>query len=396
MCLLTEPGLSSQSTSIAPPRSEARPLLNEAEVVLRIFDHIDNQTTDLGEETWIEPVSNYRSQERLEAEIDLIKRRFVVFCPSLALAKTGDYVARTSVGVPLIAVRAEDGAAKVFKNACRHRGVQLAEGHGCKRVLVCPYHGWAYALDGRLKNIPHRNGFPDFDTEANGLVAVPCKEINGLIYAGQNISEETASSLDLIPSLIPDNYELIETEEMEVDANWKLYLESSLEGYHIRSTHTQTFYPKQYDNLTVVEAFGDNSRVTFPYQSIEKLRKKPQDEWSTNGCLTHVYHLFPNVVVSTFPDCLQVVILEPLGLERTRQHTYLLGHAQNEEAGEADALRQSILQGQDFAKTGAIEDRQVVMSAQRGLSSGANEHLTFGLFESAIARFHAGLHRAIG
>ena len=371
------------------------PLLDDPQMVLRIFDHIDNQTTDLGEETWVEPVANYQSHDRLAAEIDLLKSKFVVFCPSQSLANTGDYVARNAAGTPLIAVRGEDGTAKVFRNACRHRGVQLAEGQGCKRVLVCPYHGWAYGLDGQLKNIPHRAGFPDFDTEANGLVAVPSREVNGLIYVCQDASED-AASLDVIPQLIPDGYELISTDEVEVDANWKLYLESALEGYHIRSTHTQTFFPAQYDNLTVVEAFGDNSRVTYPYQTIERLRGRPQSEWSTNGRLTQVYHLFPNVVVSTFPNCLQVGVLEPLGLEKTRRHTYLLGRVSHQDPAKAEAMKTSILEGQEFAKAGNVEDVEVVMSAQRGLNSGANTHLTFGLFESAIGKLHAGLHRALG
>lgn len=381
---------------IASQNASEQPLLDTQKMVRKIFDHIDNKTTDLGAETWNEPVANYRSQERLDAELNLIRNSFVVFCPSLALAKTGDYVARSAAGVPLIAVRAEDGSAKVYRNACRHRGVQLAEGHGCKRVLVCPYHGWSYALDGKLKNIPHDGGFPEIDTETSGLVPVPSKEINGLVYVGQEADDTAASPLDVIPKIIPDNYELVEIDQMDVEANWKLYIESSLEGYHIRSTHTKTFFPVQYDNLTVVEGFGANSRVTFPYQTIESLRNKPQDDWSTNGRLTQLYHLFPNVVVSTFPNCLQVVVLEPLGLEKTRQHTYLLGRVAEGTDEERQTMTDSILQGQAFAKTGAIEDREVVISAQQGLNSGANDHLKFGLFESAIGRLHAGLNRAIG
>ena len=381
--------MTTQSESNTPP------LLDDLQVVRRIFDHIDNKTTDLGQEVWAEPVSNYQSQDRLEAELELIRRRFIVFCPSLSLAKTGDYLARDSAGVPLIAVRAEDGTAKVFKNTCRHRGVKLADGQGCKRALVCPYHGWTYGLDGQLKSIPHESGFPDVDVNTIGLVPVVSQEIGGLIYICQNTSEDAASRLDHIPSLIPDDYELIETDALDVAANWKLHIESSLEGYHIRALHTKTFYPRQYDNLTVVEAFGENNRIAFPYQSIEKLREKPQETWSTNGCLTYVYHLFPNVIISTFPDCMQVVVLEPISLERTRQHKYLLGRGSVDTAGAPDAMRQSILDGQAFATIGAIEDLDAVMSAQQGLKSGANEHLTFGLFESAIGRLHAHLRDGI-
>lgn len=389
-----EPSLSLQTTS--ETKSKPAPLLSDTQVVLRIFDHIDNKTTDLGDTVWAEPVANYISEDRLDAELDLIKRRFAVFCPSLALANTGDFVARSSAGVPLIAVRAEDGTAKVFRNACRHRGVKLADGQGCKRALVCPYHGWTYGLDGQFKNIPDKEGFPGIDADTNGLVPVACKEVGGLIYVCQNNAEDGSSIADDIFGLIPDDYDLISTTEMDVEANWKIHLESSLEGYHIRSLHKRTFYPGQYDNLTVVETFGENNRIAFPYKTIEKLRKKSQEDWSTNGCLTYVYHLFPIVVVSTFPNCIQVVVLDPITPNQTRQHSYLLGRGSQDDAGKPDAMRQSILDGQAFARTGATEDLAVVLSAQQGLSSGANQHLTFGLFESAIGRLHACLRAEIG
>jgi len=183
------------SSEVTPNTISNSPaLLGDAEVVQRIFDHIDNKTTDLGDTIWTEPVNNYASQDRLDAELDLIKRRYVVFCPSLALVKAGDFVARSSAGIPLIAVRAEDGPAKVFRNACRHRGVKLADGRGCKRALVCPYHGWTYGLDGQLKHIPDEDGFPGFEKDNNGLAPVACKEVGGLVYVRQDNSGTEALS----------------------------------------------------------------------------------------------------------------------------------------------------------------------------------------------------------
>lgn len=59
--------------------------------------------------------------------------------------------------------------------------------------------------------------------------------------------------------------------------------------------------------------------------------------------------------------------------------------------GTTDRGQSSWKEGQEFAKSGVVEDREVVLSAQRGLKSGANEFLEFGLFESAIGRFHNNL-----
>ncbi len=364
----------------------ATPLMSEEAVVSRIFDHIDNKTTDTGQSSWREPTENYQSVERFDAELALLRKRWIVFCPSVALPKSGDYIARDAAGVPLIVVRGNDGEIRGFRNACRHRGVQVASGRGCTNVFVCPYHGWSYGNDGSLRSVPHKDGFPGLDKESRGLVAVDCLEKNGLIFVKQNADSKDRREETDLPDLIPDGHRVIKSEALEIEANWKLHLESSLEGYHIRSTHQTTFFPVQYDNLTVVESFGQNNRIAFPYQVIEGLRDKPRSTWSTNGRLTFVYHLFPNVVVSTFPDCMQVVVLEPLGLELTRQHMFLLAdHETDKQALDA------ILEGQAFAKMGAIEDREVVLGAQRGLKAGANDFLEFGLFESAIGRFHETL-----
>lgn len=361
-------------------------LMTDEDMVARIFDHIENGTTDRGKASWREPTANYRSTERFDAELVLLRKRWVVFCPSAALEKSGDYIARDTAGVPLIVVRGSDGEVRAFRNACRHRGVQVAAGAGCTNVFVCPYHGWSYGTDGALRSVPHKDGFPDLDKENRGLVAVQCLEKNGFVFVKQEADSKDLAHETELPDIIPEGHRIIQSEALEIEANWKLHLESSLEGYHIRKTHQNTFFPVQYDNLTVVEAFGQNNRIAFPYQSIEGLRDKPQSSWSTNGRLTYVYHLFPNVVVSTFPDCIQVVVLEPLGLELTRQHMFLLA-----DCPEEGAALDSVLEGQNFAKKGAIEDREVVLGAQRGLAAGANEFLEFGLFESAIGRFHAAL-----
>ncbi|MFQ3190375.1 MAG: phenylpropionate dioxygenase-like ring-hydroxylating dioxygenase large terminal subunit [Paraglaciecola sp.] len=366
-------------------------LLSNTELVQRIFDHIDNSTTDKGDESWREPVDNYRSKERLNAELKLLQRRSIVFCPSAAFTKLGDYVSRDVAGIPLIAIRGLDGKIRAFRNACRHRGVQLVNGHGCARALVCPYHGWAYSLDGSLRNIPHEHGFPDIDKATRGLVQVACAESNGLVFINQDPQANIKNDVSSLPKLVSDDHRLLSSDSSVIKANWKLHLESSLEGYHIRETHKDTFFPVQYDNLTVVEAFGENSRVAFPYQSIQGLRNKKGTDISVDGRLTYVYHLFPNVVISTFPRYMQIVVLEPIDESTTRQHTYIISDIDENDA----ELLDNVFEGQDFAAKGAIEDQEIVLSAQRGLSSGANEYLEFGLFESAIGRLHTHLTREI-
>jgi choline monooxygenase len=62
------------------------------------------------------------------------------------------------IGEPVVIVRDQQGALRAFSNVCRHRAGPIAEGSGCKNVLRCGYHGWTYALDGRLIGTPDVEG----------------------------------------------------------------------------------------------------------------------------------------------------------------------------------------------------------------------------------------------
>lgn len=363
-----------------------RPFADDATVIARVLAHIDRKTTDVAPGGWREPVANYRDPDRFRAEIDLLRRYPVPFCPAAALPEPGSYVARSAAGVPLLVVRGDDGRVRAFRNACRHRGAQVAAGHGCARAFACPYHAWTYALDGRLRAVPHEHGFPDLDKATHGLRPVTAEERHGLVYVTQESPLESPGGP--APAPIPDGYRLLSQSEQDVAANWKIFAEGFLEGYHIRATHTETFYPVQFDNLNVIETSGRNSRVTFPYRAVHKQRTRPEAERSADGSLTFVYHLFPNVMVATFPGRLVMVVLEPLDPGRTRQISYTL----SDRGLEASAAGPTLAQGLDFVDAGTREDRAVVESIQRGLDSNANDSFEFGLFEGAIRHFHRNLH----
>jgi phenylpropionate dioxygenase-like ring-hydroxylating dioxygenase large terminal subunit len=364
-------------------------LADDATVVQRILDHIDQGTTDLGESTWREPVANYRSQERLAAEMAVLRTQPVAFCPSAALPEAGSYVARAAAGTSLLVVRGSDGVARAFRNACRHRGTELVSGAGCRKAFVCRYHGWTYGLDGALRHVPHEHGFPGLDPAPRGLVPVPTVESHGLVFLTQ---EGTATpALGGLPVLVPPTHRLLGTAESEVAANWKIFVEGFLEGYHIRTTHPQSFYPLQYDNLNVVEACGRHRRIAFPYRAIEKMRARPPAERAADGVLTFVTHLFPNVMVATFPGRILVVVIEPLAIDRTRQTAFMLSD-QDQDDG---AARAALVQGAGLVDAGAAEDRDMACAIQRSLGSGANEFLEFGLCEGAIGHFHRTLQAAI-
>lgn len=364
-----------------------KPRADDQSVAQRILEHIEHGTTDTGAEVWREPVANYTSPERLAAELALLRRLPVPFCPSAALAETGAWVARDAAGVPLLAVRGADGRVRAFRNACRHRGTRLAQGEGCARSFVCPYHAWTYTIEGRLRHVPHEDGFPGLDKSQHGLVPVHAEERLGLVFVSQKKNHFTTDDL---PVLVRPGQPMFATVEREVNVNWKVFLEGFIEGYHIRYTHPESFFPYGFDNLNVLDFYGRSSRITYPFKRIKKLAAVPPKKRKVEGLLTYVYHVFPNVLITILSRHTNVVVLEPLGVDRTRQITYTLANDPGDEAL-AEAKRD-----RDFVgNTGALEDLAVVNSIQQGIGSGANEVFTFGKYEGCIVHFHRVLGKAL-
>ncbi len=382
---------------VTPTRaSVAHDLAGDRDIVRRILAHIDAGTTDVGP-AWREPVVNYVDPKRFADELEMLRSYPSVFLPSAALPRPGDHVERVSFGVPLFAVRGRDGRARVFRNACRHRGMALVEGPGCAQALVCRYHGWTYRLDGALSHVPHADAFPDLDMSARGLVEVASSEVDGLIIVGPlgspgpHAESAMAALADGSPwrdKLTPAT-RLFTVRPAERAMNWKVLVEQFLEGYHIRTTHKNTFYPLQYDDLNVVEVFGPNSRITFPYQNIERLRGRPESAWSVDHRVTYVYHLFPNVMVATFPNQVLMITIDPVDIDHTTVTIYAMVTPEVDRKISED--RDAASGARNLLNEGGVEDNEMSEGVQRGLHAGANEFVEFGTHESAIGHFHATL-----
>ena len=372
----------------------AQGFMEDCDVVERILGHVENKTTDQGTEVWREPVENYRSAERLEQELALFRSLPTPFCPSAALKTPGDYIARPAASTPLIVVRGNDGQVRAFKNACRHRGAELVEGKGCAGAFVCPYHGWSYGLDGALRGIPHEDGFPNIDKMEKGLIELTAFEKNGIIFVVQQPPSESAPThfemLNGLPEVLKDDQIIFAESEIIVEANWKIHLESFLEGYHIKPAHKDTFFPFGYDNLNVIEFCGPHTRVTFPFKRIETLKDTDFKGADISDKLTYVTHLFPNVLLAELSHHRTLGILEPLGTNRTKMTSYHMTKSTTDSAAEkaiADAKRDLAF----INESGQKEDIALVSGIQRGLGSGANTEFLFGYFEPALVHLHKQL-----
>jgi phenylpropionate dioxygenase-like ring-hydroxylating dioxygenase large terminal subunit len=361
--------------------------LSDVQVIERVLAHIDAKTTDEGPRTGRVSTEEYLDPDRFAREVALLRRLPIPFCPSQALPQPGSYHAREAAGVPIVVVRDNDGQVRAYRNSCRHRGTPLVDGSGCARALTCPFHGWVYALDGRLTHVPHAAGFGDLDQAGRGLIPVPCREQDGVIWVNQEADDFAA--LAGVRGLMASQV-VVEHVRMTVECNWKILTEGFLEGYHIRATHPSTFLPFGYDNITVLEQHGPHNRVTFPFRRIEALRDKSRTEWTIDAMVTQLDHIFPNAVFPRLTSHTAMIAIEPLDVGHSAMDLYKMATPEPDGSVPANARRDMA-----FVETGLQEDRAMARGVQRGLQCRTGDVL-FATYEYALTNLHDELHAALG
>lgn len=166
----------------------------------------------------------------------------------------GDFVRRKVAGRPLFMVRgAKSGSVNVFHNSCTHRGALVCRrDSGNAKVFQCFYHAWTFDSEGRLKGVPDREGYSNgLDYEELALARVARVEsYRGFVFASYepdivDLPTYLAGAKDYIDLVVDGcggSVEIVKgTNEYSFDANWKLLVENSADGYHAASTHDTYF-----------------------------------------------------------------------------------------------------------------------------------------------------------
>lgn len=193
------------------------------------------------------PTAYYRDPEHYRREIDLIWHRDWL-CVGRAgeFSRPGEYRVIGLPGAEIIVTLGEDRALRAFHNTCRHRGSQLcaaAAGRFRAGRIVCPYHAWAYGLDGSLRQAPGAAEAEGFDPEDYPLYPVALERWGGWVFI--NLDPEPDSTLhdvfgpelDRLSNWPLEELALAHRESHAVDCNWKVFWENYMECYHCPGVH---------------------------------------------------------------------------------------------------------------------------------------------------------------
>src|SRR5215472_15155434 len=230
----------------------------ERSLARRLIDHIENRTTDMADGVLEVPTDVYLGAQH-DRELEVLFRAWpLVLALSGALPGPETFATIDVAGTPLLLVRDATGKVRSFLNACRHRGVRVADGTGTMKRFTCPFHAWTYDLDGSLFRVPVPEGFEGMCQADKGLVELPAAEGYGLIVGRLRPSAEP---IDLDEYLGPDlaaELAMLEFADWPiygephvhpVAANWKVTVDTFRENYHFNFLHRKTLAKYAYGGV---------------------------------------------------------------------------------------------------------------------------------------------------
>jgi choline monooxygenase len=252
------------------------------------------------------------------------------------LAEAGQWLAETIAGYPIVVVRDGDGRLRGYHNVCRHRAGPLTDGPSghCDGALVCRYHGWSYALDGRLRTARDFGPAAGFDPRDYSLFPVRVECWRGLVFvaidAGMAPLAETVAPLEKrLQGQDWSDLEVALVRHHPIACNWKTYVENYLEGYHVPSIHP------------ALDAEIDSARYTVTMDGLIALHEVPM------RTAAPVYGglwawLWPNLGVNVYGTGLMLERMSPVGPAACRLDYVYLMPAGSEVSAETLAMSDTV------------------------------------------------------
>ena len=352
----------------------------------------------------------YFSQELFELECEtLFKTHWQFVCHVNEAADIGAYVTFDVAGERALVIRGHDGILRAFHNLCRHRGSRIVpDARGvCNKAMVCPYHGWAYNLDGGLRGIANRDTFPPMQADKWSLKPLEMEIWNGLVFirfqAGPQpaVAEILARFDDEIAPY--DLANMVPTDSNSMDdllpVNWKSVRDVDNEGYHVRQAHPglhqlygNGYFDEPYANGTsrsvgtFNEAYGHRWSVR-KYREIlpeaDNLPREQQRQWIYFG-------MFPNFVLGLYPDSVIYYQEVPQSAEQTVQRG--MCYRRRDESRKMKAAR--YLSGRIDRDT-ADEDQMLMVWSCEATKSSAYDGVIFSDLEYGVKTYHDHLRQLL-
>jgi choline monooxygenase len=286
------------------------------------------------------------------------------------------------VDEPLLLVRDPQNELHALSNVCTHRGNLLCTEPGAHQTLRCRYHGRRFALDGRFLAMPEFDGVVDFPAAADDLPRAQLGRLGPLVFsaiAPAFSADDWLGPLRRRLPAFPFDRLVLDRDGgrvYEVAANWALYCDNYLEGFHIPFVHP---------GLAKTVDFDRYRTELHPWSSVQIAEAvDPADAFDGSPIAAYYFFLFPNTMLNFYPWGLSLNVVVPLAVDRTRivYRTWILD-ASRRARGPGAALDQV-----------EHEDDAIVEQVQRGVRARLYRRGRYSpARESGVHHFHRLLTR---
>ena len=311
-------------------------------------------------------------------------------CPSVDLKNPRDYVVWDRLRQSIVVTRLDDGTVAAWHNVCQHRGARLVKESGtCKaNRFACPWHGFQYDLEGKVRVVPLKASFDQAELEDLRAPPVRVQEWGSFVWLCLS---------DDVPDLLPylgvvgeelsfyglDRFDTRFRFELKLGANWKMVVDAFNETWHVPFTHTES--------LGKLVLWRDaHLRITPPHSWMTLPLKGFTDRMGdVDHRLKHICHYlaFPNTIFSCFPTHLQSWNIWPVGPTETLFTAWGVVGPAPEGVSEEEWQRQNQRDWDHFCRVSA-EDAEVLNDwGSVSHSLGAKRYM-FNTAESRLTAFH--------
>ena len=337
------------------------------------------------------PNECYISKDYLNYERDK------VFCDNWSVVGVGSSIPNCGdakpynlLGIPLILVRDKEMRIRVFHNVCSHRGFKLLD-KSCnlKNVIRCPYHSWAYDLKGNLVATPHIGGLNKHQSEKFFKSKSNLKEIRSKIWMDIIFVNINSNEIDFDEYIKPleqrwskfinkeDQRSIVHSNDygyfnLKVNSNWKFAIENYCESYHLPTIHPELNKVSNISNHYHIQGLPNRfaGQGSKKYEQLINGNKKFNTfpTWERSMLKNSEYiALFPNVMIGLHLDHFYVFWLEPLTINKTKEHMqmYYIGN----ESANGDELKELRKENSRFWKNVMLEDIIAIEGMQEGRNS---------------------------
>ncbi len=225
---------------------------------------------------------------------------------------------------PLLLARDRDDQLHCISNVCTHRGNLVMENAGVVSGLRCRYHGRRFTLDGRLQSMPEFETAAGFPTEADNLPRVPFGAWEKFLFASlapshplEDLLVDVKARCGWLP--IDDAvFDASRSRDYLVRANWALYCDNYLEGFHLPYVHAGLAGRLDYSSFRTELFALANLQVGVAADGEEAFDLPAGSPDNGQRIAAYYWWLFPNTMLNFYPWGISVNVVRPLAVDRTK------------------------------------------------------------------------------